>query len=514
MISFTPRSLTRAEKLTLRRLTILYNEGYKDPMTNTSVQLPGRPFKDWIRDIYVYRKTGLLALAEDSDDCLFFVAGDLYLSPEHPLFEQATGWIASPTSFKALAIEILKSIPDPTVAQTKFREGAAQIRIDLAGPLPTSQLIMETTVWNADEKALLRQLGGEETILVVSAASEPLPPNLDLDPHEAFLLSRLESPQAVGELLHQLDLNREEVLQRLCRLLSINLVRQELGTTEEPGVTGQSTELLARFLERIGESLEREPLALDESQHRQLLKNLIARIGEISHFELLAVGPQSTDDEIHQGYFELGRLVHPSQAPRLGLQGKEGTLQILFERATDAYLTLSDPERKTRYANEISSHSQTTADDLSDDQRREEIRSVARESYQSALSLAERHDYHSAIQLLEQAVKVDPQPEYLALLGDCQAENPKWLDRAAANYGRAVRSRPNDPFVRIKLGRVLERQGEPDRARQEYETALELAPEQPEAIAGLERIGVSISTPSKRNLADRLRAWLNPNEPI
>jgi tetratricopeptide (TPR) repeat protein len=452
-------------------------------MTNTSVQLPGRPFKDWIRDIYVYRKTGLLALAEDSDDCLFFVAGDLYLSPEHPLFEQATGWIASPTSFKALAIEILKSIPDPTVAQTKFREGAAQIRIDLAGPLPTSQLIMETTVWNADEKALLRQLGGEETILVVSAASEPLPPNLDLDPHEAFLLSRLESPQAVGELLHQLDLNREEVLQRLCRLLSINLVRQELGTTEEPGVTGQSTELLARFLERIGESLEREPLALDESQHRQLLKNLIARIGEISHFELLAVGPQSTDDEIHQGYFELGRLVHPSQAPRLGLQGKEGTLQILFERATDAYLTLSDPERKTRYANEISSHSQTTADDLSDDQRREEIR-------------------------------VDPQPEYLALLGDCQAENPKWLDRAAANYGRAVRSRPNDPFVRIKLGRVLERQGEPDRARQEYETALELAPEQPEAIAGLERIGVSISTPSKRNLADRLRAWLNPNEPI
>lgn len=481
-------------------------------MANTSVQLPGRPFKDWIRDIYLYRKTGLLAIAEDSDEGLFFVAGDMYLSPEHPLFEQATAWVDAPTSFKSIAIELLKGVPDLNAAQTKFSEGAAQIRIDLTGPLPTCQLIMESTVWDADEKALLRQLGGEETILVVSSASEPLPANIDLDPHEAFLLSRLESPQAVGELLHQLDIDKEEVLRRLCRLLSINLVRQELGTTVEPAVTGQSGELLTRFLERIDESLQREPLDLDAAQHRELLKNLIGRIGEISHFELLAVGPQSTDDEIHKGYFELGRLVHPSQAPRLGLEGKEGTLQILFERATDAYLTVSDPERKVRYANEISSTSQTTANDLSDDQRREEIRTVARESYRSALSLAERHEYHSAIQLLEQAVKVDPQPEYLSLLGDCQAENPKWLDRAAANYGRAVRFRPNDPFLRIKLGRVYELQRRPDRARPEYETALELAPEQPEAMAGLERIGASISTPNKRNLADRLRAWLNPSE--
>ncbi len=482
-------------------------------MTNTSVQLPGRPFRDWIRDIYLYRKTGILAVTEDSGDDLFFVAGDLYLSPEHSLFEQARGWIESPTSFKSIAIEILTAVPDLNAAQTKFREGAAQIRIDLIGPLPTGQLIMESTVWEADEKALLRQLGGEETILVVSAASEPLPANVDLDPHEAFLLSRLESPQAVGELLHQLDLDKEEVLRKLCRLLSINLVRQELGTTDEPVVTGHSGELLALFLERIGDSLQREPLDLDAAQHRELLKNLISRIGEISHFELLAVGPQSTADEIHKGYFELGRLVHPSQAPRLGLQGKEGTLQILFERATDGYLTLSDPERRARYANEWSSGSQSIADDLSDEQRREEIRSVARETYQSALALAERHDYHSAIQLLEQAVKVDPQPEYLSLLGDCQAENPKWLDRAAANYGRASRSRPNDPFLRIKLGRVYELQRQPDRARQEYEAALELAPAQPEAIAGLERIGVSMTPPNKRNLADRLRAWLNPNEP-
>jgi len=481
-------------------------------MNSSSVKLPGRPFKDWIRDIYSYKKTGLLMRSEGTADSLYFVAGDVYLSPEHELFAPASEWLKSPSSFKGIAVEMLDRVPDMKAAQYHFQEGAAQIRIDLVGPLPTSQLIMESTTWDADERSLLRQLGGEGTLLVAATAAEPLPANVDLDPHEAFLLSRLESPQAVGELLHQLDIDREEVLKRLCRLLSINLIRPELGDSEPSSPKGGRSQLLARFLERIGESLDREPIELEVQKHRELLKNLIARIGEISHFELLAVGSQGTDEEIHQGYFELGRLVHPSQAARLGLQGKEGTLQILFERATEAYLTLSDPERKARYANEVSALSQSRDSNLSQEQRRTEVRNVARESYQAALALAERHDYHSAIQMLEQAVKVDPQPEYLALLGDCQSENPQWLDRAAANYGRAVRSRPNDPFLRLKLGRTYERQRLPDRARQEYETVLELAPEQPEAISGLERLGVGLVTPEKRNLADRLRAWLNPSD--
>ncbi len=481
-------------------------------MTSPTVQLPGRPFKDWIRDIYRNRKTGFLMLNDSSSDGLFFIAGDLYLAPEHRLCQQATAWIEAPSSFKAMAIGILSDVTDLTAAQARFLEGAAQIRIDLVGPLPTAQLIMESAAWQADEAALLRQLDGEETVLIASTGAGQLPDNVDLDPHEAFLLSRLESPQAVGELLHQLDIERAEALRKLCRLLSIDLVRTQVDTTDEPVGRGQTEELFARFLDKIEESLEREPIEIEVAQHRELLKNLIGRIGEISHFELLAIGPQSTDDEIHKGFFELGRLVHPSQAPRLGLKGKEGTLQILFERATEAYLTLSDPERRAHYANEISALSQTTASDLSEDQRREEKRSVALQSYKSALALSERHDYHSAIQLLEQVVKVDPQPEYFVLLADCQAENPQWLDRAGVNYTRALKERPNDAFLRLKLGRVYELQHRSDRARREYEAALELAPGQPEALAGLARLGVSISTSGKQNLADRLRAWLKPND--
>ena len=202
-------------------------------MTKATVQLPGRPFQDWIQDIYLHRKTGVLALNDESKDSLFFIAGDLYLDPEHTLFDQASVWIQAPSSFKELAIEILSGVADLSAANTRFQEGAAQIRIDLVGPLPTSQLIMESTVWEADEGALLRQLGGEDTILIATTSGRALPDNVDLDPHEAFLLSRLESSQSVSELLHQLDIEKKEILRKLCRLNSIDLLRQERDSTEE-----------------------------------------------------------------------------------------------------------------------------------------------------------------------------------------------------------------------------------------------------------------------------------------
>ena len=199
---------SKSTKITEIRQLILYNKIRQTHMTSATVQLPGLPFKDWVRDIYLHRKTGLLSVSEQPAENLFFIAGDLYLGPEHLLFDSATEWSSTSGSFKALALDILEAVGPPDAAKSKFREGAAQIRIDLVGPLPTSQLIMEVSIWDSDESALLRQLDGEETVLVAASSGEPLPSSVDLDPHEAFLLSRLESPQAVGELLHQLDIER------------------------------------------------------------------------------------------------------------------------------------------------------------------------------------------------------------------------------------------------------------------------------------------------------------------
>jgi uncharacterized protein HemY len=110
---------------------------------------------------------------------------------------------------------------------------------------------------------------------------------------------------------------------------------------------------------------------------------------------------------------------------------------------------------------------------------------------------------------MEQAVKADPKFEYLTLLGDCQAENPQWLERAAESYGAALQQRSGDPTVFARLGRVFERLGRKQEALQAYEDALALAPQLESARAGLWRLGAGHPPEAdKPSLVDRLRKIL------
>lgn len=499
-------------------------------MPPSSLKVPGRPLADWLREVCLDRRTGRLDISSgQTTQNLFFIGGDLYLAPEHPVFRTVETWLREMStvegsgtaeegedsaggtealSFRKIADQILDLAGSPEVMEVSFVQGAGQIRIDLAGPLPTSQLVMESAVRGRDETALLRQLGGEKCMLQATSSGGALGPGLELDPQEAFLLSRLDHPTAVGELLTQLDLGRQETLERICRLRAMALVAAT--DKAEPAVSERDPNrvLIDRLAGRIAQSLEDEPIVIDVDQHRELLRNLFSRFGGMTHFELLAVSLHSSDEEVHKAFIELGRMLHPNNAARLGLTGKEGVLAVLFERATEAYLTLSDPDRKVRYSQEIGPVGDVAPSALTEAQRHQEQQALARKQYETALGLAERLEYHSAIQLLEQAAKADPQPEYYALLGDCQAENPQWLDRAAFNYKRAVELQPGDPSLQVKLGHVYERRGDVRRAQEAYAAALEVAPQMEQAQAGLMRVTPSRREGARSSLGERLRSFL------
>lgn len=482
----------------------------RDPMPPASLKVPGRTLADWLREVYSQHRTGRLEIHSDGGlQNLFFIGGDLYLAPEHPVFGVAEAWLTGarapasseaglaeldslgavrPFSFRNTARQVLERIGSPESTEVAFVAGAGQIRIDLSGPLPTSQLVMESAVVGKDQAALLRQLGGEKVMLQASPGRGSLDPAVELDPQEAFLLTRLEQPMAVGELVTQLDLGRQETLKRICRLRAISLIRSVDEAESISKKPDRSKVVADRLAERIAESLREDPLDIDTDQHRELLRSLFNRIGAMTHFEVLAVSPHSSDEEVHKAFIELGRILHPDNAVRLGMAGKEGVFAVLFERATEAYLTLSDPDRKIRYSEEVGPVGALASSAIPESQRQQEKQALARRQYETALGLADRLEFHSAIQLLEQAASADPQPEYFTLLGDCQAENPQWLDRAAFSYQRAMEMQPDDPSLRVKLGRAYERRGDSKRAQESYEAALELAPGMEQAEAGLMRI--------------------------
>jgi len=242
-----------------------------------------------------------------------------------------------------------------------------------------------------------------------------------------------------------------------------------------------------RFLERIGESLEREPLDLPPGTHRAQLKGLLGNLGEMTFYQLLDVKPGASEEEIHRAYSELAKLVHPSHATPLGMTANLGALELLFERATEAYLTLNDPDRSRIYQMAAGIR---PADKVqpSAEQRREEQVLQGERFLKVGKGLAIEGRYHDAVQTLQQAVKLDPKAEAFALLGECQSHNPHWLKDSAKSFQAAVELSPHEPQLRAQLAQVLEKGGNAARAEEEFNNALALDPEFADAQAGKERL--------------------------
>jgi tetratricopeptide (TPR) repeat protein len=450
-------------------------------MRHLEGRLSDRSLISIVRRVYIGRRSGELHLEGDGrSERFFFEGGDLYLPAAHPLANAAAAAASAQLAQRLAAVWRLW-----TEGSYEFSEGLKRQPGEWVGPLPTGQVLMEEAVADRDEFHLLRQLGGQEHELV--AVDPDRQAGLDLDTHEAFLLSRMEHPVAVKELLRQVELEQGEVLKRLCRLQAADLIRPREEAPEARSEARVARQLVERLGERIRQELERKPLDLDTEEHRRKLKVLLERLGELNHYELLGVGLSVDSEAIHDAYSRLGRLVHPSHHRRLGLAGKGG-LELLFERATEAYLTLSNPERARAYLDRVGVAEMPDQYQPSPAERREELRGMAADKFQMATTYVAREEYFSAVQLLEQAIEIDPQPQYLALLGECQENNPRWAERALSSYSQAVQLSRSDPELRTRLAGCYERLGRTDRAKEEYEAALERMPGFPDAIAGLERL--------------------------
>ena len=109
-----------------------------------------------------------------------------------------------------------------------------------------------------------------------------------------------------------------------------------------------SPDELRAFSARIAQRLGERPLDLDPDFHRERVAGLMRQAGEATFYQLLDLPPTAAAQEIHEAYDLISRLVHPANAPRLGLVGREGVLEMLFEQLTQAYLNLSQPERRRK----------------------------------------------------------------------------------------------------------------------------------------------------------------------
>ncbi len=254
-------------------------------------------------------------------------------------------------------------------------------------------------------------------------------------------------------------------------------------------------EVLRRFLDRVGQDLELHPVELDTTEHRLRFAAALGRCGRGTHYDLLEVGTDASESEIHTAYQAIARLVHPRHSERVGLADRRGVAEVLFERATEAYLVLTDPHRRSTYDREAGVEARRP-----EEQRRAEAVQIADELLARARVRVDRDDYHYALELLQQAVRANPKSAPCwALMGRCRAQNPKWLHMASDNLRRAIELEPASVEHRLALAEVEEEREHAEEAARLYRQVLERSADHATALEGLARLeGGAEESPRRR----------------
>ena len=492
------------------------------PAGELSGDLATIPIVEVVQAIHSAGGTGTLEIdAAGQRRRLFFREGQLFLAATHHLArrlgelvrrlqEPQRGGHATPT---AAALEARSQTSDlvKRMAQViaEWRQGNYRfdgepggLPQELAGPLPTLRLIMLGSILGADEAALIARLGGFSSQLVARES----PPELDalgLAPEEIYLVERLSQPMTVQAVLSESPVPRLETLQKLVQLKVAAQVRilgrADSGARVPPTL---NAELVRKLDERFARDLRDEPLKLPVEEYRRRISDLIGRLGGMNAYELLDVETSASADSVQAKYEELARLTHPLNEANYGLTGLSPMLSLLFERATEAYLALSDPERRRRYNED--QEIDIKASTVTGARREVEQQQLARQYYEQALAMAARGDFHFAVELLGLAVKLDRKVDYFLALARLQAKNPKWAGRAVDTCRAALELDAHNPDVRYQLGELYEQLGDLDRARAQYTAAARENPNHAQAAAKLRHFSESAVARKGGGLFDRL----------
>lgn len=460
-----------------------------------------------LQDLHFRRSTGVLEVdGGEHKRRLFLRAGSLYLAGTHPLARRLEELVralsdrstsAAATEARARCLDLVarmaRVIGDWRTGRFRFVEDPTALTADLVGPLPTRRLLMVGATVGATPAELSARLGGDRVHFVAVSEGEHQDDPSDLlgfGPEEHFLLERLRQPMTLGEVSAESPLDREATKQRLAQLLAVRRIRVlERAVPVEDSAPTLDAALIHRLFSRFERDLKEEPLRLSQEDYRARVADLLTRLGAMNYYELLEVDPSSTAELVQSKYEQLARQVHPANEAAYGLTGLKPMLSLLFERATQGYLVLADPERRRQY-------NQNEAIDLSGTkvtgaQREAESKELARTYFEQAQAMVARGDLHFGVELLQLAAKLDRRCEYLLALARVQVKNPKWLQRAVDSCRAALELDPHNADVRFQLGEIYEQQGDLERARAQYTAAAREDPNHLQANAKMRSLNAA-----------------------
>lgn len=192
---------------------------------------------------------------------------------------------------------------------------------------------------------------------------------------------------------------------------------------------------------------------------------LYDRLDRVDHYGLLGVSATADNKTIRRAYFAQAKLYHPDRFFRRDIGALAGKIEAIFKAMTEAYETLSDPERRGEY----------------DETLRASLR--ARLSRRSAEALDAAGDFVGSVAAWEKVADALPSDAYvLHRFARASLRAGEQVERGIAAAARAVARDPKRAEYRVTHAALLLSLGRERGALAELETAEQLEPDRADLV--------------------------------
>jgi DnaJ-domain-containing protein 1 len=293
---------------------------------------------------------------------------------------------------------------------------------------------------------------------VITPLPEPLVNN-NLLPAEAFLLSRLDQPTSLRELIAVSGLGEKEALQLVYSLALVGVVqRQDWNSVlrdqkPAPRPVAPTTAPPEPPVER------EQPREIDLTD----VESFLARVKNAqTHYEVLDVNREVSAESLKKIYYQLARNYHPDRF-RKSHASLVTRLEAAFARVKQAYDTLRDDNLRANYNTKLASRRKAEPEPKAlTPQTEAVVERVAEPSVAPTESAADRAQRGRMLAANEKtrraaeaellaAIKLDPKnAEYRVMLAELYRDLGLKL-RAKGEAERAVAADPNNRKARDLL---------------------------------------------------------------
>jgi curved DNA-binding protein CbpA len=361
----------------------------------------------------------------------------------------------------------------------KFNDGE-KLPMDAASIGMTTASLLAAAVRAIPDEAALKAFIDPNGYVWTAQDTLLLYQQVQLTPQEGYLLSRVDGTTTAAKLKRLAPVPGGDFTRALAALLASGVIEMREASSAHP--------LAPTKVETAPEPPAEEELQYSAQQQREYsdVLKLASEIRHQDYYKRLGLSPGATPDQVHSRFLEFAKLYHPDRAREAHLLSLRNELAEIYSAVQEAYDTLGNPEKRVRYEAVVQDSSKSRIDTYKEEERQRAAKgALVDANVLRAKELARAGDVGMAVQLLDQAVRLDPRADTLLTLARLEFKNPMWSQRALDHLKHAVALAPDFTEAWLELANFWGTRNKPDRQRQCLEKILEYDPHNEDVKANL-----------------------------